>query len=78
MAKVTGCWVHKSLVWDELKTVKFDKSDIVDVWLDIVNAHGSVAHQLIFFALKRYGVNQHWIKIIQSMIWRTLPSSGWD
>lgn len=47
MAKVTGCWVHKSLVWDELKTVKFDKSDIVDVWLDIANAHGSVAHQLL-------------------------------
>ena len=54
------------MVWDELKTAKSDKADIVTVWLDIANAYGSVPHQLIFFALEGYGVSQHWIKIIKS------------
>ena len=65
MAKIPGCWKHKSLVWVELKTAKSDKSDIVAVWLDIANAYGSVPHQLIFFALEPYGVSQHWIKIFK-------------
>ena len=66
MTKVPGRWEHMSLVWDELKTAKSDKSDIVVVWLDIANAYGSVPHQLVFVALERYGVSQPWIKIIKS------------
>ena len=63
-----GTWLLGAhvIVWDGLKTVKFDKSDITAVWLDIANAYRSVPHQLIFFALERYGVSQHWIKIIKS------------
>ena len=32
----------------------------------IANAYGSVPHQLNLFSLERYGVSQHWIKIIKS------------
>ena len=39
-----------SVVWDELKSIKFDKVNIDAVWLDIANAYGSAPHLLIFWA----------------------------
>ena len=65
MEKVPGCWEHMSTAWNSLKTAKAEKSDLAAVWLDIANAYGSVPHKLIFFALKRYGVPENWIRIIQ-------------
>ena len=61
----------KTMVWDSLKSAKHDKT----IWLDVANAYGSVPHRLIYFALKRYGVSEKWIKIIQQYyggIWSTL------
>ena len=84
MEKVPGCWEHMSVVWEDLKSSKANKSNIVAVWLDIANAYGSVTHQLIFFALERYGVHPLWIKIIQAYyegLWSRCFSlnspSGW-
>ena len=84
MEKVPGCWEHISLVWDELKDSKINKGSIAAVWLDIANAYGSVPHQLIYFALERYGVHPHWIQIFKSYydgLWsRSFSSSapsGW-
>lgn len=45
--KGPACWEHMSLVWDELKTAKSDKSDIVAICLDIANASGSVPHHFL-------------------------------
>ena len=56
MANIPGCWEHMSVVWDQLKTNKADHSNVSAIWLDIANAYGSVPHQLLFFALRRYGV----------------------
>ena len=66
MSKVPGCWEHMSLVWDQLQTVKENKADLAAVWLDIANAYGSIPHQLIFFALERYGIDTIWIDILKS------------
>ena len=66
MEKVPGCWEHMSLVWEELKNCKLNKSNVAAVWLDIANAYGSVPHQLIFKALERYGIHPYWIKIFKS------------
>ena len=44
MAKVPGCWEHMSLVWDELKTAKSNKTSITAFWLDIAYAYGSIPH----------------------------------
>ena len=54
-----------SMVWDALKSAKHDKTSLSAIWLDVANAYGSVPHRLIYFALKRYGVSEKWIKIIQ-------------
>ena len=64
MEKISGCWEHMSMVWNELKSSKAEHGNLAAVWLDIANAYGSVPHQLIFFALQRYGVPEHWIKLI--------------
>ena len=49
--KVPICWEHMSVVWDELKSRKAEKSNIAAIWLDIANAYGSVPHQLLFLPL---------------------------
>ena len=66
VAKVPGCWEHMSVVWDKLTDIKSQKASIAAVWLDIANAYGSIPHQLIFLALKRYGVHSIWIDLIKA------------
>ena len=66
MEKVPGCWEHMSIVWSALKEAWQNKLSIANVWLDIANAYGSIPHRLIFFALKRYGVDDHWVAIIRN------------
>ena len=66
MAKVSGCWEHMSVVWDELKSTKVEKANIAAVWLDIANAYDSVPHQLIFFALRCYGVHADTINLLKT------------
>ena len=62
MEKVPGCWGDMSVVWDELKSRKAEKSNnIAAIWLENANAYGSVPCQLLFFALRRYGIPEHWV-----------------
>ena len=39
------------MTWEQIQTAKRKKQDLHVVWLDLANAHGSVLHQLITFAL---------------------------
>ena len=66
LAKTPGVWEHVSMVWSALQKTRSAKEDLATVWLDIANAYGTIPHQLIFFALKRYGVTPHCIKLIRS------------
>ena len=84
MEKIPGCWEHLSMVWNELKSSKAEHGNLAAVWLDIANVYGSVPHQLIFFALQRYGVPEHWINLIRNYyksLWSISQSasapSGW-
>ena len=63
MEKFPGCWEHMSVVWGELKSRKTGISNIAAIWLDIANAYRSVPHQLLFFALRRYGIPEHWVSL---------------
>ena len=79
MEKIPGCWEHMSMVWNELKSSKSQKGSLAAIWLDIANAYGSVPHQLIFFALRRYGVPEHWVKLIMNYykgLWSISQSSS--
>ena len=84
MEKVSGCWEHMSVVWDELKSRKTERSNIAAIWLDIANAYGSVPHQLLFFALRQYGIPEHWVYLfikhyegLWSISWSDSAPSSW-
>ena len=77
MEKVPGCWEHISVVWDELKSRKTERSNIAAIWLDIANAYGSVPHQLLFFTLRRYGIPEHWVSLFIKY-YEGLWSIGWS
>ena len=66
MAKVPGCWEHMYVVWDKLKSTKVEKANVTALCLDIANAYGSVPHQLIFFAMRRYGVHAGIINFLKT------------
>ena len=42
------------------------KSSAPSIWLDIANVYGSILHELIFFTLRRYGIPNKWIQIVES------------
>ena len=65
LEKTPGVWEHVSMVWSALQDARLNSKDLATVWLDIANAYGSIPHQLIFFALERYGVSKHYIKLIR-------------
>ena len=66
MEKVCGCWEHLSMVWHTLKEARTHNSTLATIWLDIANGYGSIPHKLIIFALCRYDVNQHWIRLVEN------------
>ena len=84
MERVPGCWEHMSVVWDELKSRKTERSSSAAIWVDIANAYGSVPHQLLFFALRRYDIPEHWVSLfikyyegLWSINWSESAPSGW-
>ena len=64
--KMSGCWEHMSMVWNALQDARRRGKSLAVLWLDLANAYGSVPHQLIKFALRRYGIPQFWIELIFS------------
>ena len=66
MEATPGCWEPMSMVWAALKESRVHKKSCATIWLDIANAYGSIPHELIFLALKRYGVSDHCITLIRN------------
>ena len=84
MEKVPGCWEHMSVVWDKFQSRKTEKGNIAAIWLGVANAYGSVPHQLLFFALRQYGIPEHWVSLfikyyegLWGITWSDLAPSGW-
>ena len=63
---VSGCLEHTALLSQLIREAKSTKGDLVVNWLDIANAFGSLAHQLIFTALRRAHVPEHMCQLIES------------
>ena len=51
----SGCLEHSSVIWELIKRAKSEKGKLAVVWLDLVNAYGSVPHVLVEFALEHFG-----------------------
>ena len=39
-----GCIEHITMLWDQIKTVKNNKTELHVIWLDLENVYGSVRH----------------------------------
>ena len=66
MEGIPGCWEHIATVWDAIQQAQHRNVSLASVWLDIASAYLSIPHQLIFLALRRYGVSHSWISLIKS------------
>ena len=64
-----GCWEHTSMIWSALKHCKNSNKSLAVLWLDLANAYGSVPHQLIIFALRRYRVPEKIIGLVLKYYW---------
>ena len=64
-----GCWEHTAMMWSALKDSKLRKKSLAVLWLDLANAYGSVPHQLIIFALRRYSVPERIINLVMKYYW---------
>ena len=53
---IAGCVEHTQTLMETLLDAKQNAREIVVAWLDLANAYGSVAHNLIQFALEWYHV----------------------
>lgn len=47
-----GCLEHATTIWKDCQKVKTGEEDLQVIWLDLVNAYGSVSHQLPWQALQ--------------------------
>ena len=77
--KMSGVIEHTSMVWSALQDARVRKKSLVEIWLDLANAYGSVPHKLIEFALNRYRVPQNWIRLIMNYydsLWTRVSTSA--
>ena len=58
-----------------LKEARTQKSTLATIWLDIVNACGSIPHKLIVFALYKHGVSPQWIRLVKNYYKGTFSKS---
>lgn len=47
ISKLPGCWEDISLVLEELKAAKTNKSNLTAAWSDVANAYGFIPHHFI-------------------------------
>ena len=81
---MSGVIEPTSMVWGALLEARLRKKSMVEIWLDLANAYGSIPHALIKFALKRYGICDTWVELIMNYydgLWTRLSTtsaqSGW-
>ena len=76
---MAGVVEHTSMVWSALQEARFQKKSLVELWLDLANAYGSIPHALIKFALQRYGVSEVWIRLLMNYydgLWTRVRTSS--
>ena len=51
---MTGCVEHTSVITQIIREAKDKKGELALIWLDLVNAYGTLPHQLIYITLQKY------------------------
>ena len=63
---ISGCLEHTAIVSQLIQEAKNNKEDLVDTWLDIRNAYGSIPHRVIKMALKRTHLLRDVVSLVES------------
>lgn len=51
-----GCVEHSAMIWEQIQTAKWSKSDLHVGWLDFANSYGSIPNQLIHLYLNFFHI----------------------
>ena len=60
------CLEHSQMIWNSILSVKWDKTEVHIIWLNLANAYGSVPRQLIRMALNFFNLPSVVEKIIMN------------
>ena len=66
-----GCIEHTTMLWDQMKTAKNNKTELHVIWLDLENAYGSVRHQLLEKAMEFFWIPEDIKNLISTYFKRT-------
>ena len=61
---VSGCIEHTSVLTQQIKEAKENKTDLAVLWLDLANAFGSIPHKLIEITLRTYHIPESFTELI--------------
>ena len=65
------CIEHTTMLWDQIKTAKNNKTEFHVIWLDLENAYGSVRHQLLQKAMEFFWIPEDIKNLISTYFKRT-------
>ena len=63
---ISGCLEHTAIVTQMIREAIRNKWDLVETWLDIKNAYGSIPHKLINLALEKTHLPEDVISIVKN------------
>ena len=66
-----GCIEHTTMLWDQIKTAKNNKTKLHIIWLDLENTYGSVRHQLLEKAMEFFWIPEDIKNLISTYFKRT-------
>ena len=61
---IAGCLEHGNIIWEAIQKAKTNKKDLDVIWLSLVNAYGSVHHQMILLSLWMYHIPEEISKML--------------
>ena len=61
---ISGCLEHTAVLSQLIREAKLEKN-LVITWLDIVNAYGSIPHNIILTALRRAHVPEEIVALVE-------------
>lgn len=62
---VSGCLEHTSIISEIIEDAKRNKGDLTVLWLDLINAYGTIPHKLVELTLKTYHIPERFQKLLQ-------------
>ena len=63
---IASCLEHGNMIWESIQKSKTNKKDLDVIRLDLVNANGSVPHQMILLSIQMYHIPEEISKMLRT------------